>query len=165
MTETDKKVSYKVNELVKKGIERLAKDLHAIHVDKKVWTVTGRAFTGRDGIAYSAGMSAPKTNAKAFGWTLPSDLFTLEDARAFANIITTHANGTTLAEILTETAESVAKYNHDNRYSAFIAIAEYVTTTKTVKAEKVAAIIAGAKSVPASIAKIEKSSDLSILGL
>ena len=153
-----------MSELVKKGIERLANDLRAIHIEKKVWTVTGRAFTGRDGIAYSAGMSAPKTNAKAFGWTLPSDLFTLDDAKAFAQIITTHANGTALAEALSDSADSVAKYNHDNRHAAFTAIVEYATTSKTVKAEKVAEIIAGAKAVTV-ITKSEKVSDLSILGL
>lgn len=153
-----------MSELVKKGIERLAKDLHAIHIEKKQWTVTGRAFTGRDGIAYSAGMSAPKTNAKVFGWTLPSDLFTLADAQAFAQVITTHANGTALAEALTDSADSVAKYNHDNRHAAFIAIVDYATTAKTIKADKVAEIITAAKTVTV-ITKTEKVSDLSILGL
>jgi hypothetical protein len=154
-----------MNETTKKGLERLAKDLNAIHLEKKTWTVTGRAYTGRDGIAYSAGMSAPKTNAKAFGWTLASDLFTLDNAKAFAKAITTSPNGDDLAKALTDSAELVAKYNHDDRYNAFTAILAYATTAKAIKADKVAEIIANAKTAKVATAKTAKALDLSILGL
>ena len=154
-----------MNETTAKGLERLARDLNAIHVEKKTWTVTGRAFTGRDGIAYSAGMSAPKSNAKVYGWTLASDLFTLDNAQAFAKAITTHANGDDLAKALTDSAELVAKYNHDDRFTAFTAILAYATTAKAIKAEKVAEIIASAKVAKVATAKVAKALDLSILGL
>ena len=154
-----------MNETTQKGLERLVRDLTAIHTEKKVWTVTGRSFTGRDGITYSAGMSAPKTNAKVFGWTLPSDLFTLADAQVFAQVITTHANGDALAQALTDSADSVSKYNHADRHAAFVAVTAYAQTAKAIKAEKVAEIIVSAKGVKPETVKAIKALDFSILGL
>lgn len=145
-------------------LERVAKDLTEI-AQGKTWRVTGRAFTGRDGVAYSAGMDAPKTNVRVAKWTLASDLFTLDTAKAFAKFVTSHANGAALISAMLDNAEQVAKYNHEDRFSAFIGLMAYANETKTIKAEKVATIIANAKTAKVATAKVEKVADLSILGI
>lgn len=145
-------------------IERVAKDLTEIKAGK-TWKVTGRAFTGRDGIAYSAGMSAPKSNIRVAKWSLASDLFTIETAQAFAKFATAHANGNALIQAMLDNAETVAKYNHEDRFAAFISLMAYAQESKAIKAEKVTALIANAKTAKVATAKTATATDLSILGL
>lgn len=148
-----------------KVIDRIAEDLTAIHVEKKVWKVTGRAFTGRDGIAYSAGMSAPKSNVRVAKWNLASDLFTIETAKAFAKFVTESPNGDALIAAMLDTAESVSKYNHEDRFGAFVALMAYAKTAKVIKTEKVSELIINAKTAKVATVKTAKVTDRSIIGL
>ena len=146
-------------------IERVAKDLKEIHIEKKTWPVTGRAFTGRDGVAYKQGDKAPKSNVRVAKWSLASDLFTIETAKAFAKFVTAHANGTALIGAMVDNAELVSKYNHEDRFAAFIGLMAYAETAKAIKAEKVNEIITNAKTAKAVTVKTATVTDLSILGL
>ena len=124
-----------------KALSKMATEVVSI-ANGKTWTVTGRSFIGRDGIQYSAGMSAPKSNVNVFGWKLASDLFTVAHAKALVASKPETLNA--LFDAMTASKALVTYLNHETRHAVFTALA------KDTSAD-VAALIASARpSKPAS---------------
>jgi len=124
-----------LKETTSKALARMATEVVSI-ANGKTWTVTGRTFIGRDGITYSAGMSAPKSNVNVFGWKLASDLFTVADAKALVASKPAHANA--LFDAMSASKSLVTYLNHETRHAVFVALA------KDTSAD-VAALIASAR--------------------
>ena len=135
----------KLNTETAKALAKMASEIIAI-ANGKTWTVTGRAFIGRDGKQYKAGDQAPKTNVNVFGWKLASDLFTVADAQAFAK----RADLDNLYAVMSANKALVTYLNHETRHAVFSALLE------TPNAD-IAALVENAR--PAKVATTKTASD------
>lgn len=132
-----------LKETTSKALAKMATEVVSI-ANGKTWTVTGRTFIGRDGITYSAGMSAPKSNVNVFGWKLASDLFTVADAKALVALKPATLNA--LADAMSDAKALVTYLNHETRHAVFVALVSDPTAN-------VAALVESARPAKPATAK------------